>query len=136
MVAIIPMSRSFFRTSPALTPIARARSATVMTSEMRMTRLDARGTVISVFLCSFPGGSLLDRGRRDLGLRRRRHLGQRGRDPGVEVERGRGLFDDARRRRLFALQDFAGGPAANDVRAEPRLGRLLTRSDDLLAASL
>src|SRR5437762_2343868 len=57
MVAIIPMSRSFLRTSPALTPMARARSATVITSEMRITRFDARGTVISVFFCSFPGSA-------------------------------------------------------------------------------
>src|SRR5437016_964569 len=57
MVAIIPMSRSFLRTSPALTPMARARSATVITSEMRITRFDAGGTVISVFFCSFPGSA-------------------------------------------------------------------------------
>src|SRR5438034_805344 len=57
MVAIIPMSSSFFSTSPALTPIAFASSATLTTSEMRMTRFDARGTVISVFRCSFPGSA-------------------------------------------------------------------------------
>ena len=57
MVAIMPMSRSFFRISPPLTPIALARSPTVTTSEMRITRFDARGTVISVFLCSFPGSA-------------------------------------------------------------------------------
>jgi hypothetical protein len=57
MVAIIPMSRSFFMTSLAFTPMARARSATVTTSEIRMTRLEARGTVISVFFSSLPGSA-------------------------------------------------------------------------------
>src|SRR5256885_3616685 len=37
--------------------MARARSATVITSEMRVTRFDAGGTVISVFVCSFPGSA-------------------------------------------------------------------------------
>src|SRR5579875_870675 len=57
MVAMVPMSMSFLSTSPALTPIALARSATVITSEMRTTRLEARGVVISVFFCSLPGSA-------------------------------------------------------------------------------
>ncbi len=57
MVAIMPMSISFFSTSPALTPIERARSATVITSEIRTMRFDARGVVISVFFCSLPGSA-------------------------------------------------------------------------------
>ncbi len=58
MVAIMPMSMSFLSTSPAFTPIALARSPTVIISEMRMTRLEARGTVISVLRCSLPGSAL------------------------------------------------------------------------------
>ena len=58
MVAIMPMSMSFLSTSPALTPIALARSPTVITSEMRMTRFEARGIVISVLRCSLPGQRL------------------------------------------------------------------------------
>ena len=43
MVAIMPASISFLTTSPALTPIALASSPTVITSEMRTTRLLALG---------------------------------------------------------------------------------------------
>src|SRR5438093_295859 len=57
MVAIMPMSSSFLRTSLALTPIAFATSATLTTSEIRITRFDARGTVISVLRCSLPGSA-------------------------------------------------------------------------------
>src|SRR5207249_1988273 len=41
----------------ALTPIAFATSATLTTSEIRITRFDARGTVISVLRCSLPGSA-------------------------------------------------------------------------------
>src|SRR5439155_995526 len=55
MVAIIPSPINFLMTSPAFTPISRARSPTLITSEILITLLLARGTVISVFRCSFPG---------------------------------------------------------------------------------
>src|SRR5262245_38927471 len=57
IVAIIPRSINFLMTSPALTPISRARSPTLTTSDILTTRLLALGTVISVLRCSTPGNA-------------------------------------------------------------------------------
>ena len=51
-------------TSPVFTPIFLARSPTLTMSETFTTRLLALGTVISVFLCSFPGRALFFLGTR------------------------------------------------------------------------
>ena len=58
----MPMPINFLITSPALTPISRERSPTVITSEILMTRLLARGTVISVRRTSLPGMTRFLRG--------------------------------------------------------------------------
>src|SRR5258708_6051823 len=43
LTPVIPMPHSFFNTSGALTPMPRARSATVMVSSIRITRLCSAG---------------------------------------------------------------------------------------------
>src|SRR5271168_2750271 len=64
MVDITPIVISLRINSPALTPMLRARSPTVTPSEIRTTRLEALGVVISVLRCSLPGNA-----RRFLGKR-------------------------------------------------------------------
>ena len=74
MVAIMPRPMSFLMTSPALMPMSLAMSPTVMASSMRMTRLRAAGTVISVFFCSLPGRARFFRSTRPRGDRNSRSL--------------------------------------------------------------
>ena len=58
---VMPMPQSFFSTSGALMPMLRARSATVIVSSMRMTRLCSAGVVSVVCLPFLPRGSFLRR---------------------------------------------------------------------------
>ena len=59
LTPVMPMPHSFFSTSGALMPMLRARSATVIVSSMRMTRLCSAGVVIVVCLPFLPSGSFL-----------------------------------------------------------------------------
>jgi len=63
MVAIMRHPSTLLTTSPALTPMAWNQFATVMTSEMRITRLLARGRDLG-FPLLLPGRAFFFRGRR------------------------------------------------------------------------
>ena len=59
LTPVMPMPQSFFSTSGALMPMPRARSAIVIVSSMRMTRLCSAGVVSVRLLALLAEGQLL-----------------------------------------------------------------------------